>query len=117
MKNSYFYNHIKHDTLSLRNNTNACHFILYIDGQPACFMSGFADHKGKKIVVPRLAIGESRRFYSPGYVMIRDAVRYLMENTDFRTLDLSRGSEKYKLDLGGKIYETISMELKKPMKV
>lgn len=117
MKNSYFYNHIKHDTLSLRNNTNACHFILYIDGLPACFMSGFADHKGKKIVVPRLAIDESRRFYSPGYVMIRDAVRYLMENTDFRTLDLSRGSEKYKLDLGGKIYETISMELKKPMKV
>ncbi|MEI3531642.1 MAG: hypothetical protein V8Q65_05285 [Bacteroidaceae bacterium] len=103
MKNSYFYNHIKHDTLSLRNNTNACHFILYIDGQPACFMSGFAEPvKVRKLLFHALPLTKSRRFYSQGFVMIRDAVRYLMENTDFRTLDLSRGSEKCKLDLGGR---------------
>ena len=100
------YSHILHDSISLRRDGNAFHSVLYINGKAVSFMSGFADNRGCRVVIPRLAIDIDYGFYSPGYVMILETMRYLVANTNIRILDLSRGNEKYKLDLGGTSYST-----------
>ena len=105
------YNYIKHDTKSLFELSNAFHSILYIDGKIAAFANGLQDFQGNQIVVPRLAIDINCKFYSPGYLLLCETVKYLIENTNVRCYDLSRGTEKYKFDLGGKSYWTHSFRL------
>lgn len=106
----FFYRHFKHDTRSLRLLSNTWHAVLRIDGQLAAFMSGFVNHSGTEIVIPRLAIDATFSFYSPGYILICEALRTLADKTQVRTLGLSRGEEKYKYDLGGTAYQTLDFE-------
>lgn len=100
------YRHVLHDSISLRHDSNAFHSVLYLNGKAVSFMSGFVDNGASRVVIPRLAIDIDYGFYSPGYVMILETMKFLVENTSIRVLDLSRGDEKYKLDLGGKPYVT-----------
>lgn len=102
------YYHIKHDTRSLFSLENAFHAILYINGKAAGFFSGMSDRGNSTIVVPRLAIDIDYRFYSPGYILLCETIKQLAEQGNIKTLDLSRGDEKYKLDIGGEIYYTHS---------
>ncbi len=97
---------MSHDTRSLRNNANAEFYILEIDGAIAAFMAGYTSRSGNMVVIPRLAIDPAYRFYSPGYILIAETIRHLMQHSSIRTLDLSRGDEKYKRDLGGTEYLT-----------
>ena len=104
----FVYEHIKHDTHSLFSLANTFHAILYIDGEAAAFLSGFTDHGRSTIVVPRLAVDIDYKFYSPGYILLCETLKHLSADGTIRLLDLSRGDEKYKLDLGGKKYYTHS---------
>jgi CelD/BcsL family acetyltransferase involved in cellulose biosynthesis len=108
----FVYQYAKHDTKSLFTQENQFHVILYIDGKMAGFMNCFKDYANTRIVVPRLAINEEFRFYSPGYIMLCETIKHLTEKTPIRILDLSRGNEKYKFDLGGQAYETMSLKIK-----
>lgn len=65
--------------------------------------------------MPRLAIDDNYRFYSPGYVLLAETLKYLGANTEVHELDLSRGEEKYKLDLGGTPYKTTDILLSKSL--
>ena len=105
------YKYIKHDTLSLFKLDNTFHNILYINGKPAAFLSGFIDHGNSTIVVPRLAVDIEYKFYSPGYVLLYETIKQLAEEGAIKQLDLSRGDEKYKLDLGGQKYSTYAFRL------
>ncbi len=100
------YRRILHDSVSLRNDGNSFHSVLYLNGKAVSFMSGFVDKQAHRVVVPRLAIDSDYGFYSPGYVMILETMKRLIEETSIRVIDLSRGDEKYKLDLGGTPYAT-----------
>ena len=100
------YRRILHDSVSLRNDGNSFHSVLYLNGKAVSFMSGFVDKQAHRVVVPRLAIDSDYGFYSPGYVMILETMKRLIEETNIRVIDLSRGDEKYKLDLGGTPYAT-----------
>lgn len=102
------YKYIKHDTHSLYELSNSFHAALFSQGQLMCFMSGFTDHKNTKVVIPRLAINDTYKFYSPGYILICETMRQLVSRTTIREIDLSRGTEKYKTDLGGELYHTHS---------
>jgi len=106
-----YYKHIKHDTVSLRRLVNTFHSVLFMNGEIACFMSGFSNHGLTSVAIPRLAFNDKYKFYSPGYVMICETIRWLSDNTTVREIDLSRGVEKYKTDLGGEIYTTKSYSL------
>lgn len=106
------YNHIKHDTLSLFSLDNAFHAILYIDGKAAGFFSGITDRGHSTVVVPRLAIDIDYKFYSPGYILLCETLKRLAAGGAIKELDLSRGDEKYKLDIGGVKYYTHSFECK-----
>lgn len=85
-----------------KESDNALTFYLKIDGKPAAFMSGLFEKS--RFVVPRLSINSSFSRYSPGYILIDQAIRYFSEFTEIRILDLSVGEEEYKKKLGGKSY-------------
>lgn len=106
------YYHIKHDTKSLKSLPNSFHAVLYGNGRIMGFMSGFISYNGTIAVIPRLAIDSKYRFYSPGYVLLAETLRWLETNTQCRCLDLCRGDEQYKLDMGGTIYYTASVDFR-----
>ncbi len=108
------YKYLKHDSKSLFVLDNRFHAVLYIDGRIAGFMNGLKSHDNASIVVPRLAIDNTYRFYSPGYVLVYETIKYLAAEGQARVLDLSRGDEKYKLDLGGKCYYTRNFLITRP---
>jgi len=77
-----------------------CTFAFYIDQKLAAYMTGFETNR-KSIVFPMLAIDKDLGAYSPGKLMINESVKYLVQQSDIRCLDLSRGAESYKFDMGG----------------
>ena len=81
-----------------RFSPNALTMILYIGGKPAAFLSGLFNDA--RLIVPRLSIDQEYRRYSPGMLLVVEAIKYLQENTKIRTLDLSHGTESYKYQLG-----------------
>ena len=56
---------------------------------------------GKAIVVPRHAINDDYNLYCVGALLITETIKYCINETAIRNLDLSRGDEKYKYTLGG----------------
>ena len=109
---TFLYKHTFHDTVSLRQLGNSFHAVLYNEGKPMAFMAGYVDHKCKRVVVPRLAIDFEYKFYSPGYVLIDQTMRHVAKETTIREIDLSRGTERYKTDMGGVVYHTLSFVFK-----
>lgn len=91
-------------------NPNCITFVLSINDEIAVFMSGITGNDNQ-LVVPRLSISNDFRFYSPGMILLHEAIRYLVENTSIRILDLSQGEEEYKFKMGGEIHQTMSFVL------
>lgn len=91
-------------TQSLKNNFNARHGIIFINDSIAAFFSGYYDKRTKSIAIPRLSIDSKYDRYSPGYLLINEAIKWLEADENINCLDLSTGCEKYKLDLGGEVY-------------
>lgn len=79
---------------------------LMIDGNVAAFMFGYINHIRKSYEVPKLAISDRYAFYSPGMILVNRSIQLFTDTTDIRFLDLCRGTEQYKLKMGGKIYHT-----------
>lgn len=98
--------YIKHDTKSLRRLPNALHAVLMHGDKVVAFCLCMMDHHGEWLINPRLAINDEYSYYSPGYVLLTELMRYLENNTNCRLLDLSRGCEQYKMNLGGVAYRT-----------
>ena len=86
--------------------------LLTIDNEPAAMLQGYENSNAKSIEVPELAINEKFSFYSPGMILVNEVCRYLIEEKHYNALDLARGTEKYKKDMGGTIYKTYSILLK-----
>lgn len=107
-----FLKYFRHDGYSLYQNDNAVLSMLYINDKPAAMFSGILNKSGDRIVIPRLAIDTNYKFYSPGYILIYESIKYLTKETHVNHLDLCRGTEKYKLDMGGMIYSTEFVEVK-----
>ncbi|MBR3562532.1 MAG: GNAT family N-acetyltransferase [Bacteroidales bacterium] len=109
----HLYYNLKHDTHSLHYLPNSMHAVLYFGDRMAAFMSGLKTRDGKVVSVPRLAIDSSFGFYSPGYILITEVIKYISAHPVLCELDLSRGEEKYKTDMGGQLYSTFNYDLKK----
>ena len=94
-------NWLRHDNFSLFKNRNSVNATLYLNGKiAACFM-GALNYTKDRVVIPRLAFSTEFRKYSPGYVLLTECMQYVLANTGIRHIDLCRGTEKYKSDLGG----------------
>lgn len=75
-------------------------FCLFLHHTLAAFMSGFETNFGE-IVFPRVAMNSQFSKYAPGKLMISESVKWLQKNTGINGLDLSRGDERYKYEMGG----------------
>ena len=80
--------------------------VLMIDNKVAAFMFGFINDQKESFEVPKLAINDDYAFYSPGMILINKTIEYFDLNSDINKLDLCRGTELYKLKMGGHIYKT-----------
>lgn len=105
------YFHLKHDSLSLRHLPNSFLAVLLDGDAPVAFLSGLFTHDRRTLTVPRLAMDEAYAFYSPGYLLLCETLRYLGGETSVSELDLSRGDEKYKFDMGGTPYKTTDIHV------
>lgn len=91
------------------NNFNA---VLYLQGHGLiAFISGFITN-GNEIICPRFAMDSTFAKYSPGKLLISQIVKWLIANTDIRCIDLSRGEEQYKYDMGGITHINYDYEIK-----
>lgn len=75
-------------------------FILLIDGDIAAFFDAIYYHE--IIVVPRLCIVEEYSRYSPGIILLNEAIKMLLGNSKIKQIDLTHGNEQYKKSMGGK---------------
>lgn len=104
-------NTINYTTAMMRKNSGVI-FVLEIDDKVAAFMFGYINLVKNSIEIPKLAIDENYAFYSPGMLLVDQTIEYLQKNTNIRTLDLCRGTENYKLKMGGEIYKTYNFTIK-----
>lgn len=105
----WFLKHQSYATRLLRFSKNASTCYLTINGEPAAFLSGLI--KDDRIIIPRLSIESKFKRYSPGMILINEAIKYYFKNTAIRTLDLSKGEENYKYKLGGKTHKSYRFKL------
>lgn len=112
-----FFSFIKHRyfsslTWAIKNMDEQYTFCLMMNNKPAAFMTGFSTNFNE-IVFPIVSMNSSFRDYSPGKVMINESIKYLQNHKLNLSLDLSRGDERYKFEMGGtKHYNyRISLEL------
>lgn len=75
-------------------------FCFFLNNKLVAFMTGFVTNYNE-IVFPYLAIDSTFASYAPGKLMIAESIKYLQEHSAIRVLDLSRGDEKYKFEVGG----------------
>jgi len=95
-----------HYVTKTMNTDYSFHASLMIDGDMVAMMQGYVDENRHALQIPRLAINPQYSFYSPGYVMVCQVIKKMFEEKQYQTLDLMRGCEKYKTDLGGTKYPT-----------
>lgn len=99
----------KHDSQSLKKSENRFYSYITINGEIAAVLLGFVNISHTSLYVPRLAINEDFYFYSPGIILINKTIAYLIQNSSIRNLDLTKGDEKYKFQMGGEIYHTYTI--------
>lgn len=97
----WYLEHLNFVTVSLRHWNDAMSVMLFVDGELAAFMGGFISRGEGSFVVPRLSINEDFGFYSPGILLVNETARFMLDNTSYRILDLSLGTENYKYKMGG----------------
>lgn len=109
---SVYLRYLDFSTRALIKNPSAFHICVYIADRIAGFCSGYIDRNS--FVVPRLSIDNDFSRYSPGYLLINEAIKWFDANCNrVHMIDLSEGAEKYKLDLGGTIYKKLNYKIKR----
>lgn len=93
-------------TLMYKKSSQSLTFLLLIDEKPAAMMNGLI--RGNHYIIPRLAIDSDFKRYSPGMILVNEALKHLMETHDQINFDLSYGHEKYKFDMGAETYDCLS---------
>lgn len=108
----YLLKHHHFATENYKKSAKAITFGLYINGKLAAFMSGITS-KQSEFIIPRLSINDDFSFYSPGMILINEVIKYLINNTEIKILDLSQGEEEYKYKMGGTQHITYTFISKK----
>lgn len=84
-------------------------FVLRINGNLAAYYDGIFSDRG--IIVPRFAIADGFNRYSPGVMLLNESVKYLIEEGE-KSIDLTHGTEAYKLSMGGEVHQCVECEMK-----
>lgn len=106
----FYLKYFDFSTLCQQNYHNY-YAILKFNNTNAAFLSGLIDKNSHSIIVPRLSINDEFLKYSPGMILINETAKKISDYCDIDYLDLSKGNEKYKLSMGGKIYYTVNFSI------
>ena len=107
----WYLRHLDFSTACMRSGPDNFYALLYLNDQPAAFLSGMVEKGGSSAIIPRLSIEDGFSKYSPGMVLVHETVQSMISVRNIRYLDLSKGTEKYKLSMGGTLYQTHHIEL------
>ncbi len=106
--------HLEAINTSLQNDLDNVHFLFYIKKQKswvlAAYMAGLKTNYNE-IVLPRLAMNSSFARYSPGKLMILESIKWLDQHSAIKALDLSRGEEPYKYNMGGVLHNSCHWQI------
>lgn len=95
--------YLNYATLIYKNSSKySLSFMIMINGEIAGVMSGLIS--SNSYIVPRLAINNRFKRYSPGIIMLNETIKWLQDNCNIKYLDLSFGLEPYKFNMGGTKY-------------
>ena len=104
--------HFEPITPALQKMTNNFNAGLYLKNVGLiAFLSGFITN-GNEFIGPRCAMDSTFARYSPGKLLINESIKWLITNTNIRCLDLSRGDELYKYEMGGVTHINYAYEIK-----
>lgn len=84
---------------------------------PVAFTSGPVIKNNAEVWGTRLAIDTKYSFYSPGLILVNELIKYMIDKTAYRVLNLGQGTEKYKYDMGGFEVQTTDWLLKLDKKI
>lgn len=101
-----FMKYLSFATIIYKKSPNSLSFLLYIDNKPAAMMNGLI--KGNHYIIPRLAIDAEFKRYSPGMILVNEAIKSLLSFNESIIFDLSYGQEKYKFDFDAESYSCFS---------
>lgn len=91
------------------SNLPSCDFgaiaCLYFNEKMVACMQGYYEKNDNSFSVPRLAINMDYSFFSPGILLINESIKYFSNYTELKFIDLTRGDEQYKFDMGGEKYK------------
>lgn len=90
-------------------NITVVAYILYINNEIAAFFDAIL--AGNSVIIPRLAISDEFNRYSPGIILLNESIKYLINNKVW-SIDLTHGTEPYKLAMGGVVHHCAEMYLK-----
>ncbi len=107
----WYYRHFDYYFNSIKKDESTKIAFLRIDNRIAAFFIGFYDKNCKSVFIPRLAISDIFSRYSPGYLLVSEYIKICFD-CNIRNVDLLSGTEKYKFDLGGKMYNRYRISLK-----
>ena len=93
-------------SVSAKNNKRGFFAILKMNGEVAAFMQGFYDPFDKEYEIPRLAMNDDMKFYSPGMIIVAEVIKKYIGDKEVTHLNLLRGNEPYKFAMGGEVYIT-----------
>lgn len=85
--------------------------VLRIGGRVAASMEGYVNRTRRALEVPRISMNGEFAEYGPGRLLVAECVRWMLSGAEFRILDLCRGDERYKKEVGGSRYLTRRMVL------
>jgi hypothetical protein len=104
--------HFEPITPAIQKMPNNFNVSLSLNGAGLiAFLSGFITN-GNEIICPRGAMDSNFAKYSPGKLLISESIKWLIANTTIRCLDLSRGEEHYKYEMGGVKHTNYAYEIK-----
>lgn len=86
--------------------------IIYIDNIIAAFFIGNFNNNKKSASIVRVSTNMDFYKYSPGQILLVESIESLRSHLDF--FDLTRGTESYKMKLGGIIHHNYCYELSNP---
>ncbi len=84
-----------------------------INGELAAADGGYVDSLKRYIVVHRIARNIKYQKYIPGHMLHLELIRYMIEKTNIRVFDLSKGDEPYKYQLGAESFYQYGFEISK----
>lgn len=104
----FFFRHATYVSLSIPG-CNGFLCVLWIGDRIGAYMEGYVNERRQALEVPRLGMDDELARFRPGRSMLKACVEWLAAQSRICRIDLGRGAERYKYDMGGSTYLTYTI--------